>query len=65
MQQIDNSSCGLFIITCVVDITFRLNPEKPIYNVAQMQLHLHNNINNKYIFPFPKLYHNNKIIDHH
>ncbi len=65
MQQINNSSCGFFIITYLVDIMFKLNLEEPIYNVAQMPLHLHNNINNKNIFPLPKLHHNNKIVDHH
>jgi hypothetical protein len=33
MQQLDGSSCGLFTITYVTDITFELNPEQYIYNV--------------------------------
>jgi hypothetical protein len=50
----DNSSCGLFTIAYGVDIAFELNLEQSIYTVAQMRLHLHNNINNKNISPFPK-----------
>ncbi len=54
MQQPDNSSYALFIITYATAITFGFNPEKSTYNVSQMQSHLHNNINNKTIYPFPK-----------
>ncbi len=54
MQQLDNSCCKLFTIAYVVDTTFGLNPEQSIYNVPQMRLHLHNNINDKTISPFPK-----------
>ncbi len=36
------------------NITFGLDPEQSIYNVAQLQLHLYDNINNKNIFLFPK-----------
>jgi hypothetical protein len=61
MQQPDNSSCGLFTITYATDITFELNLEESIYNVPQMQSHLHNNINNKIIFPFPKYSHSNTL----
>jgi hypothetical protein len=42
MQQLDNSSCELFSITYATNITFELNPKIYIYNVPQMQLHLHN-----------------------
>jgi hypothetical protein len=54
MQQLDNSSCGPFIITYATNITFELNPKKSIYNVPKMQSHLHNNIKNNIIFLFPK-----------
>jgi len=62
MQEPDNSSsCGLFTITYAIDITLEQNLEKSIYNVRQMQSHLHNNINNKIIFPFPKYSHSNTL----
>ncbi len=61
MQQPDNSSCGLFTIAYAIDITFELNPKNFIYNVPQMQSHLHNNRNNKIIFPFPKYSHSNML----
>jgi hypothetical protein len=54
MQQINNPSCGLFTIANAANITFGLDLDEFIYNVAQMQLHLLNNINNKNISPFPK-----------
>jgi hypothetical protein len=57
MQQRDSASCELFIIACAIDITFELNPKKIIYNVSQMRLHLHDNINNKTISPFFKYSH--------
>ncbi len=61
MQQLDNSSCGLFTIAYATDIAFEVNPKKSIYNVPQMQSHLHNNINNKTISPFPKYSHSNTL----
>ncbi len=61
MQQLDSSSCGLFTIAYATNITFELNLEKSIYNVPQMQSHLHNNINNKTISPFPKYSHSNTL----
>ncbi len=69
MQQPNNSSCGLFTIAYATNIAFELNPKKSIYNVPEMQLHLHNNINNKTISPFPKYHiqthYKNKMVDHH
>jgi hypothetical protein len=61
MQQLDSSSCGLFTTAYATDITFELNSEKSIYNVPQMWSHLHNNVNNKTISPFPKYSHLNII----
>ncbi len=61
MQQPNNSSCGLFTIAYAINITFELYLEKSIYNVSQMRSHLHNNINNKIIFPFPKYSHSNML----
>jgi hypothetical protein len=61
MQQLDNSSCGLFTIAYAPDIAFEPNPEKSIYNEPQMQSHLHNNINNTTISPFPKYSHSNTL----
>jgi hypothetical protein len=58
MQKLNNF-CELFTITYVTDVTFGLNPEKIIYNVSQMWSHLHHNINNKTIYPFPKYSHSN------
>ncbi len=61
MQQLNNSSCGLFTIAYAIDITFGLNLKKSTYNVPHMQSHLHNNINNKTIYPFPKYSHSNTL----
>jgi hypothetical protein len=36
MQQIDNPSCGLFIIAYAIDITFVIKPKKSRYIVPQM-----------------------------
>ncbi len=47
IQQTNNSSCGVFTIAYVTDITFRLNYKQSIYNV-------YNNINNKNISRFSK-----------
>jgi len=54
MQQIYNSSCDVFIITYAIDIVFGFDFEKSQYVLTQMQTHLQNSINNKYIFPFSK-----------
>jgi hypothetical protein len=59
MQQLNSSSCNFFTITYVANITFGFNLEQLIYNVSQMQLH--NNINNKTIFPFLKYSHSNTL----
>ncbi len=61
MQQLDNSSCELFTIAYATHIAFELNLEKSIYNVPQMQSHLHNNINNKTISPSHKYSHSNTL----
>jgi hypothetical protein len=50
----DSSSCGLFTIAYGADITFVPNLEQSIYNVAQMRLHLHYNINHTNMSTFPK-----------
>jgi hypothetical protein len=52
MQQIHNSSCEAFIIMYANDITFGLNLEQLVYNLSQMWLHLHNNMNNTNISIF-------------
>jgi hypothetical protein len=58
MQQIDNSSCGVFTIAYATYIAFGFDPEKSQYVLTQMQTNLQNSlnntINNKYVFPFPK-----------
>jgi hypothetical protein len=36
MQQIDNSSCGLFTITYATDITFVIKPKQSRYIIPQM-----------------------------
>jgi hypothetical protein len=36
MQQIDNSSCGVFTIECTIDIRFGINFEKFQYVLTQM-----------------------------
>ncbi len=51
MQQPNNSSCRLFTITYVANITFEFNLEQSIHNLL-MRLHLHNNTNNKTIYIF-------------
>jgi hypothetical protein len=61
MQQPNNSSCKLFTITYAIDIAFELNLKKSIYHVPQMQSHLHNNINNETLSPFPKYSHSNTL----
>ncbi len=61
MQQLDSSFYELFTIAYATNISFELNPEKSIHNVPQMQSHLHNNINNKTISPFPKYSHSNTL----
>ncbi len=61
MQQPNSSSYKLFTITYATDIAFELNPKKSIYNMPQMQSHLHNNINTKTISPFPKYLHSNTL----
>jgi hypothetical protein len=61
MQQLENLSCRLFTITYAIDITFELNFKKSIYNVPQMRSHLHNNINNETLSPFPKYSHSNTL----
>jgi ASC-1-like (ASCH) protein len=40
MQQIDNSSYGVFIIKYAIDISFGFDPEKSQYVLTQMQTHL-------------------------
>ncbi len=40
MQQIDNSSCGVFIITYAIDITIGFDLKKSQYVLTQMQTHL-------------------------
>ncbi len=62
-NNLDNSSCKLFTIAYATNITFGLNLEQSLYNVTQMRLHLHNNINNKTISPFPKYSH--KVVNRH
>jgi hypothetical protein len=57
----NNWTIQLFTITYVADITFGLNPKQSIYNVPQMRLHLHNNINNKTIYLFSKYSHSNTL----
>jgi hypothetical protein len=52
MQQIDNSSYGVFTIVYAKDIVFGFDPEKSQYVLTQT--HFQNSINNIYIFPFPK-----------
>jgi hypothetical protein len=54
MQQIDNSSCGVFTIAYAKDIAFGFDPQKSQYVLKQMRTHLRNSINNIYIFSFPK-----------
>ncbi len=54
MQQINSSLCGLFTIAYATNIAFGIDPKKFKYILSQMQLHFQNNINNKYLFPFPK-----------
>ncbi len=54
MQQLDNSSCGVFTIAYTTNIAFGFDPEKYQYVLTQMETNLQNSINNKYIFPFPK-----------
>jgi hypothetical protein len=61
MQQLDNSFCILFTMAYVTDIAFGFNLEQSLYNVPQMGLHLHNNINNKTISPSPKYSHSNTL----
>jgi hypothetical protein len=68
MQQSNSSSCGLFTITYATDITLELNFKKSIYNVRQIRSYLHNNVNNKTIFPFPNSafkHYKNEMVDHH
>ncbi len=45
---------GFFTIAYSTDITFGFNLEQSIYIVLEMQLHFHNNFDNKNTFPFPK-----------
>jgi hypothetical protein len=54
MQQPNGSSCGLFTIAYSTNIAFGFNLEQSIYIVPKMQLHFHNNLNNKDTSPFPK-----------
>ncbi len=54
MQQIDNSSCGVFTITYATDIVFRFYFEKFQYVLTQMRRHLQNSISNKYWKQFEK-----------
>jgi hypothetical protein len=61
IQQLYNSFCELFTIVYVVDITFGFNLKQSIYNILQMQLHFHNNKNNKTICPFSKYLHSNTV----
>ncbi len=55
MQQIDQSSCGLFVIAYVIDIAFNLNVEKSKYVVFKMKQHLRNCLNVKYLILFPRI----------
>ncbi len=55
MQQLDQSSCGLFVIAYVVDIAFNLHIKKSRYVVYKMRQHLKNCLNAKYITSFPKI----------
>ncbi len=61
IQQLDNSSCKLFTIAYATDITFGFNPKKSTHNVPQMRSHLHSDINNKTIYPFPKYSYSNTL----
>ncbi len=51
MQQIDN---GLSTITSATNITFGIELKKSKYVLSQLHLYLRNNINCRYISPFPK-----------
>jgi len=55
MQQIDQSSCGLFVIAYAIDIAFNLNVEKSKYVVFKMKQHLRNCLNVKYLILFPRI----------
>jgi hypothetical protein len=61
MQELDSSSYKLSTISYAANIIFEQNVKNSIYNVPQMRLHLHNNINNKTISPFPKYSHSNTL----
>jgi hypothetical protein len=56
MQQIDNTSSGVFTIAYATNIVFGFYLEKFQYVLTQMQTHLQNFISNKYIFPFLKIW---------
>jgi hypothetical protein len=51
MQQIDN---GLSTITYATNITLGIELKKSKYVLSQLDLYLQNNINCRYISPFPK-----------
>ncbi len=55
MQQIDQSSCGLFVIAYAIDIAFSLNVEKSKYVVFKIRQHLKNCLNAKYVISFPRM----------
>jgi hypothetical protein len=65
MQWLDNLSYEVFIIAYVIEIAFGFNLEQSIYNVPQMPLHLHNNLDNKNISPFLKHSHPNTMFHGH
>jgi hypothetical protein len=54
MQQINNSSHDVFTIADAPNIVLGFDPKKPQHVLTQMQTHLRNSINNKFVFPFPK-----------
>jgi hypothetical protein len=55
MQQLDQSSCGLFTIAYVVDIAFNIDVQKSNYIVNEMRQHLNFIKNMKYITSFSKI----------
>jgi hypothetical protein len=61
MQRLYSSFCELFTIVYAVDITFGFNLKQSIYNISQMQLHFHNDKNNKTISPLSKYLHSNTL----
>ncbi len=56
MQQIDNSSCGVFTITYATNIMFGFDPKKSQYVLTQMRSHLQNSINKNTSIPSQNIY---------